>query len=239
MRHTKLIYLLLTPILLSFNTCSEETSADLSSTEIQWKNLLEGTDITKNWQPASNSKGNRTKSIGERWSLTNGVLELKRKEVAEGSGGSIETTTAYYDFELQFEFKIEFDSNSGIKYRQLHATGFEYQIIDDANYHDNKVSHRTAELYEIQEEETPRIVKKHGDWNTGKIIAKGNSLEHWLNDQKVFKLEIGSEDWKARYDKSKYHKAGISDYGSHTGFIHIQDHSDTGITFRKMLIRKL
>ena len=239
MRHTTLINFFLIPILFSINACSEETSATGPTEEVQWTNLLEGSDLSKNWKPATNLQGKASKTIGKRWSLTNGVLELKRKEAAEGHGGSIETTTAYYNFELQFEFKIEFDSNSGIKYRQFQTTGFEYQIIDDANYRDNKVSHRTGELYDIQEEEAPRIVHKYGEWNTGKIIAKDNTLQHWLNGQKVFELEIGSEDWKARYDKSKYHKAGITDFGSHTGFIHIQDHSDTGVTFRKMLIREL
>ena len=238
MTKTTLKSLLLTPFLFALNACGEEAKP-AAEPEVQWTNLLEGSDINAIWQTASNRNGKRGKEIGKRWSLTDGVLELKRREGNEGRGGSIETLKQYFDFELQFEFKVAYDSNSGIKYRQLHATGFEYQITDDFNYRDNGVSHRTAELYEIQEEETPRLVKKHDEWNTGKIIAKGNHLEHWLNGQKVFDLEIGSEDWKKRYEDSKYFRSGITDFGTHTGFIYLQDHGDTGITYRKMIIREL
>ena len=217
-----------------FNACGDE-----SEKTAQWTNLLEGSDINENWRLVSNPKDSQQKLIGKRWSLSDGILELKRKEIAKGPGGSIETHKKYFNFELQFEFKIAFNSNSGIKYRQLNALGFEYQIIDDENYRHNAATLRTGELYSIKKEESPRILKKHTEWNTGKIIANGNHLEHWLNGQKVLDLEVGSEEWKKLYNKSKYYRAGVKNFGSHVGFIHIQDHSDTGITFRKMIIRKL
>lgn len=238
MKHLSLRNILLSTALFTFSACGEEVKKE-STTEEKWVNLLSGESVNDHWQPASNRAGNRKTDVGERWTLKDGILQLKRKEEMEGRGGSIETKEAYFNFELQFEFKVDFNSNGGIKYRQKHSTGFEYQITDDFNYKDNGVSHRTAELYEIQEEETPRIVKKHGEWNTGKIIAKGNHLEHWLNGKKVFDLEIGSEDWKKRFEDSKYFKQEIKDFGTHTGSIHLQDHSDTGITFRKLRIKEL
>ncbi|MFC5050282.1 DUF1080 domain-containing protein [Rubritalea spongiae] len=203
----------------------------------EWINLLKTDDINTLWQPAANSKGKRAKEIGARWSLKDGVMTLKQD--GEGRGGSIETKQTFSDFELKFEFNIHENCNSGIKYRQANSTGFEYQIIDDVNYRDNSVSHRTAELYEIKEEETPRKLNPAGEWNTGRIVAKGNTLEHWLNGQKVLTIEIGSEDWKKRFEDSKYFKNKILDFGTHTGGIYIQDHSDTEISFKNMAIRKL
>lgn len=203
----------------------------------EWVNLLSGETVNTHWKGATNRKGSPSKEVGTRWELKDGVLSLDRKR--EGRGGSIETKEAYFDFELKFEFCIQKNCNSGIKYRLKNSTGFEYQIIDDKNYRDNKVTHRTAEIYELQEEEAPRVLNPAGEWNTGKIIAKGDIIQHWLNGEKVLEIEVGSEDWDARFKKSKYFKSEILDFGTHTGPIHIQDHSDTDVTFRKMLIRTL
>ncbi|MGJ8671986.1 3-keto-disaccharide hydrolase [Rubritalea sp.] len=218
-------------------TIAGETKSDTSEKSAKWTNLLVGDDINQLWQPTSNRAGKRTKEIGARWSLKDGVMTLKKD--GEGRGGSIETKETFFDFELKFEFNIHENCNSGIKYRQANSTGFEYQIIDDVNYRDNSVSHRTAELYELKEEESPRKLNPAGEWNSGRIVAKGNTLEHWLNGQKVLTIEIGSEDWKKRFEDSKYFKSEILDFGTHTGGIHIQDHSDTEITFKNMMIRKL
>jgi len=56
---------------------------------------------------------------------------------------------------------------------------------------------------------------------------------------RVISLEFTSEDWKARYEKSKYHKNGITDFATHTGPIHLQDHSDTDISLKNVYIREL
>lgn len=221
----------------SLLTVAGEQASKASSSSTEWVNLLATDDLNTLWQTAANRKGTRAKELGTRWSIKDGVMTLKKE--GEGRGGSIETKQTFFDFELKFEFNIGFNSNSGIKYRQANSTGLEYQIMDDANYRDNKVSHRTAELYEIQEEQAPRKLKPAGEWNTGRILAKGNTLEHWLNGQKVLTIEIGSDDWKKRFEDSKYFKTKILDFGTHTGGIYIQDHSDTDVSFRNMMIRTL
>lgn len=44
----------------------------------------------------------------------------------------------------------------------------------------------------------------NGQWDKGVIFANGNFIEHWLNGKKVVELEIGSDDWNARFAKSKW-----------------------------------
>ena len=45
-----------------------------------------------------------------------------------------------------------------------------------------------------------------GEWNKGRIVAKGNQIEHWLNGEKVVEITWGTDDWKERFQKSKYRK---------------------------------
>ncbi len=206
------------------------------SQKSDWVNLLEG-DSLEQWRSTRKAKDGSYRALGQRWQLEHGVLSLDRSR--EGRGGHIETKKNYFHFELKFEFNIKHNCNSGIKYRCKNSLGFEYQITDDENYRDNKVSHRTGELYELAAEEAPRLVKAAGEWNSGRIIAKGNTIEHWLNGHKVFTIEYGSDDWNERFQKSKYFKNGTLDFGTHQGPIHLQDHSDTDVEFRNMFIREL
>ena len=54
---------------------------------------------------------------------------------------------------------------------------------------------------------TPKSpVNPIGEWNSGRIIARGDQVEHWLNGQRVMSITIGSEDWQERFTKSKYRK---------------------------------
>jgi len=218
-------------------SCNQaEESTQVTEPEVVWTDLL-ADPVESVWQAAPNRKGSRRAELGTRWELKDGELSLDRSR--EGRGGSIETIEVFDNFEAKFTFKIGENCNSGIKYRHLNATGLEYQIIDDARYKDNSESHRTGEMYEMQEEENPRILKPAGEWNTGRIIAQGNHIEHWLNGQKVLDIEFGSDDWKARYEETKYFRLNIMDFGTHSSGIYIQDHSDTDVAFKSFLIRKL
>ena len=65
--------------------------------------------------------------------------------------------------------------------------GFEYQITDDANNPDAKANgpkHRTAALYDMFAA-SKEVTKPVGEFNHGRIIVKGDHVEHWLNGEKV------------------------------------------------------
>ncbi|HEX8757851.1 MAG TPA: DUF1080 domain-containing protein, partial [Steroidobacteraceae bacterium] len=72
------------------------------------------------------------------WTIHDGVLS-KSGEVED-----LESTRPYKDFELELEWKIGKDGNSGIFYRATHQydeiywTGPEYQLLDDQNAPDGK-----------------------------------------------------------------------------------------------------
>lgn len=75
-----------------------------------------------------------------------------------------------------------------------------------------------------------------GEWNSGRIVAKGNHLEHWLNGEKILDIEYDSEEWNKAFAASKYAKH--EGFGSWTGNIHLQDHNDK-VWYRNVRIREL
>ncbi len=97
--------------------------------------------------------------------------------------------------------------------------------------------HQTASLYDLIEPPADKKIKPIGEWNSSKLIVKGNHVEQWLNGAKTVEFEIGSDDLKARIEKSKYKK--VPHFGEKTASpILLQDHGGE-IAFRNIKLREL
>ncbi|HLT06559.1 MAG TPA: DUF1080 domain-containing protein [Cyclobacteriaceae bacterium] len=170
--------------------------------------------------------------------------------VLNGKGGDIITKDKYSDFELVWEFKLTPEANSGIKYfvdtlvhqetGEVAFNGPEYQIIDDTNHEaikdDPNGLSSSASLYLLYAPED-KMLHPAGEWNEGKIIAKGNQVEHWLNGTMVVRYERGSDDFFKRKSQTKF--KAYTDYGQvKEGHILITDHQDK-VYFRNIKIRRL
>ncbi len=204
-----------------------------------WKSLFDG-QTTNGWQIFKARKNNT-------WEALNGTLHAKAlKEGVKGVGderSDIMTTNEYGNFELTFDWKISAEGNSGLIFRateefeQPYLSGPEFQIIDDIGYPGKlKDSQHTAASYDmyVAANATP---KPAGEWNSSKIVANGNHIEHWLNGTKVLEYELGSADWKKRKKDSKWNDA--KGYGAaKKGHIDLQDHGSE-VWFRNILIREL
>ena len=227
----KLKTLLLSSIasLFAISSCSAETTEVKKKQEAVWTNLLEG-DSLDLWKSSYSET-----DILPSWSLKDGVLHFKK--VPKTRHCNLLTKKAYYNFELKFEFKSALNSNSGIKYRAKGRLGLEYQIIDDINYRDNKnPTHRTAALYDLMAIPETRILHPAEEWNTGRIVADGNNIQHWLNGVKVLTIEYGSDKWAECIAQSKYRDK--PEYGTFTGPITLQDHHDE-VSFRNLFVREI
>jgi len=164
------------------------------------------------------------------WRVEDGSLYRYEK------GGNLHTVETFYDFELEFEWKVGKGVNSGVKYRFHGGVGPEYQVLDDENAKsETKPLGQTAALYVIKEA-TGKTLHPHGEWNRGRIVAKGKRLEHWLNGVKVVEIEIDSEEWDERKAASKFKDR--EGFGLHPGPIHLQDHGGE-VWFRNLRIRPL
>ncbi|MGC6423955.1 MAG: 3-keto-disaccharide hydrolase [Lentimonas sp.] len=191
---------------------------------LEWEDLFATGDFS-NW---TNPKGG---PVGKGWSIEDGVIFRGDK------AWSLNTKKKYKDFELRFEWKISEAGNSGIKYRAYESLGLEYQILDDEKHYDRqKPSHRAGSLYALVPAPDDKPLKPAGEWNTGRIVANGDHIEHWLNGVKIVEIEYGTDDWFERFNKSKYKKH--KDFGNWEGSIHLQDHNDDA-WFRNVMIREL
>jgi len=165
------------------------------------------------------------------WIAKDGVITLPRGV----KGGNIVTADEFGSFSLAFEWKIEKGGNSGIKYRVRNydgkgALGIEYQIYDDPK--DGPAKGSTASIYNIYAPNAQRKTKPIGEFNTAKIVVRGNYIEHWLNGEMVASAVIGSADWMKHVAESKFDD--VKDFALNPrGKIMLTDHS-TEVTFRNM-----
>jgi hypothetical protein len=155
--------------------------------------------------------------------------------------GSIVAKDQYSNFDFRVDYKLDPDFkgghvNSGIKYFAYPKTelGLEYQIYDaDA---EARSKGNLADLYDILPAKE-RPAKPRGQWNTMRIVARGNHVEHWISGKKVLEFERGGEQFRAAVAESKFKNR--DKFGeARQGYILLQDHGG-GIAFRNIRIRVL
>lgn len=168
------------------------------------------------------------------WMIEAGCL----KKVARVSGGDIVTETEFKDFEFSWEWKLPPKANNGVKYLALEsrpgAPGQEYQMIDDSLV--NNRLQQTASFYEVLPPGPNAKPKPMGEWNSSRIVVRGNRVEHWLNGEKVLAYELGSAEVKAGVAKSKFKDA--PGFGEKCrGRIMLTDHNDEA-WYRNLKVRE-
>jgi hypothetical protein len=230
MRHRFLAFLVLAPCL-----HAAEPNALTQEEQRQGYQLLFDGQSLQGWQllrpdAAAATQGN--------WAVEEGCL------VPKGRPRELMTTAEYGDFELLFDWKIGKAGNSGVLYRiepQYNAptSGPEYQLLDDANHPaaTQYPDRRTGAAYAIYPptDRASSTRRPAGQWNTSRILVRGNHVEHWLNGVQVLAYELHSPDWKERVSKSKFAKQ--PQYGrAAKGRIVLQDHN-SAVWFRNLKVR--
>jgi hypothetical protein len=196
-----------------------------------WKLLFDGKTLNgwRNYKKSTVSPG---------WTVVDGVLTLSGKDA-----GDIVTNDKYRNFELALDWRIGEGGNSGILYRGTEDNDYiwqsapEMQILDNDRHPDGKREVTSAgsvfDVYPVPHD----AVHPAGQWNSIRIVANGDHIEHWMNGRKVVEYTLGSDDWKARVAASKW--KSVPTYGkSPEGYIGLQDHGDK-VEFRNIRIRVL
>lgn len=132
-------------------------------------------------------------------------------DTATGAVGNKESTMdlrskrIFKDFDLRMEYRC--DGNSGVFYRTLlntpraWATGIEYDIND---FTGNVMQEPGAasELF------SPYYISYYpyntGKWNVLRIVAVGDSIEHWMNGYRVLNFKLHSTEFWRAYSVSKW-----------------------------------
>ena len=195
-------------------------------------NLFDG-KTTTGWH------GFKRTDVPSAWSAIDGALTLTPGK----DGGDISTDGVFGDFDFRFEWRISEGGNSGVMYRAdeghpaAYHTGPEYQILDDEKHRDGKRAETSAAACYGLYPSIKTMVKPVGQWNAGRIVARGNRVEHWLNGIRGVKYTLGSAEWKHRIAKAKF--SNMIDYGTlKFGHIVLQDHGNV-VSYRNLRIKKL
>jgi hypothetical protein len=182
-------------------------------------------------------------ATGTRWNVEDGTLALPAKTAPGTRQGDIISQDAFEQIELSWDWKVAPGGNSGLKYFILEdrdsAIGHEYQLIDDARHADAKIGapRQTAAFYDVLPAAADKPLKPAGEWNTARVVVRGQTVEHWLNGQKVLEYELNSPTVNAAVEKSKF--KGIERFGKRqNGHILLQDHGDQ-VWLRNIKIRRL
>ena len=230
---------------LSVITCSNPAPRDNQLTRKEkkegWQLLFDGKSM-EGWRRIY------TDSPPKRgWHVADGCLTVEDSKGGESSnGGDLITVKEYGNFDLTFDFKLTPGANSGIKYFVNEAIGDpnsgygygpEYQVIDEDRVKNVPLGGKLAGLYELIEAPDTKKVNPVGEWNTGRIVSKDNRVEHWLNGELMFTYVLGSDEFKALVQKSKFKdKEGYA--AQSKGHILIQDHGKM-VSYKNIKIREL
>lgn len=201
-----------------------------------WYSLFDGTSM-RGWRTFRNQQN-------DSWEVADGALHCKPfKDNETNLRSDLITNEQYENFEFAFDWKISPQGNSGVMFRvseefeQPYASGPEFQIIDDEGYPgDLQPGQLTGANYDM-DVPTENASNPVGEWNTSRIVANGNHIEHWLNEKKVVEYEIGSEEWNQQRSNSKW--KDFPGYGlTKKGHIALQDHGNE-VWFRNLKIKPL
>jgi len=227
-----LVILLLTPAF-----CFSQTDNFLTAKEKKkgWILLFDGVS-TNGW---TTSRGQPVPEGG--WNIIDGSINT----VIGGKGGDIITVNEYSDFDLCVDFKITPGCNSGIKYFFTNYQtggnlGCEYQIIDDKLGEDTKqANHLCGSFYDVLPPiESKKKVNPPGEWNTIRVVAKGEKVQHWMNNIKILEYTRGDEFFTEAVSKSKFNKV-VPPFGTvEKGHILLQYHGGL-VSFKNIKIREL
>ena len=237
-RAAVLLLALLAPLAACASGPDVTASAAPAASAGGWTDLFDG-ETMSGWH------GYARDGVPDRWSVQDGAMVL----TPDGGAwdGDLVADGAYDDFELEVEYRVARCGNSGVFYRgqesadaaPIWRTALEAQIVDGCHADARYPSHRTGALYDLYAPAAD-AERPSGAWNTLRVVADGDRIEHWLNGRRVVAAVQGSPEWDARLAVSKFRDgAAFPAYGTRrAGIIGLQDHGDT-LRVRAVRVRPL
>ncbi len=206
-------------------------------------------------------------NVPERWSVKDGCLHFEGTGTGEGQtkeGGDIIFSHKFKNFILEFDWKVEKGSNSGVFYlaqevsakdaqgneqlQPIYISCPEYQILDNANHPDALLgvdgNRKSASLYDMIPAK-PQNFTKFGEWQTGKIMVYKGTVVHYQNGENVLEYHLWTPQWTEMLQKSKFSQEKwplafelLNNCGgeNHEGYIGFQDHGDD-VWFRNIRVK--
>jgi 3-keto-disaccharide hydrolase len=189
-----------------------------------WRLLFDG-KTTEGWQEITGKPFPHNC-----WTIENGCLKAL---VRTDGFQDIRTLDQFGSFDLQFDWKLLKDGNSGVKYlirkvdewtnaagRQARARGLEYQLADDHNADASDPRRVAASLYSIFAP-VPRVPPLIGEFNHSRILVRGTHIEHWLNGVKAVEFETTAPEVR-KLDPTSPSPISLQNHSSEVWFRNIK-----------------
>jgi 3-keto-disaccharide hydrolase len=235
-------FVIVLPLVFS-SACKNQTGG-----QDEWQDLFDGKTFN-GW------RGFGLDNAPEGWIIEDETIKIMPKtdwpRQADGQpilGADLITVDTFDNFELVWEWKIGTAGNSGIKYNVSEelslsyppkgcALGFEYQMMDDSGLSGPAMKNSTGALYDLVAPAKEKILKSVEEFNTSRILFRGNRGEHWLNGKKVLEFDMNSTSFDSLVKNSKFDTIpGFAE--KRKGHIVLQDHAEAA-WFRNIKIRRL
>ncbi len=138
-----------------------------------WKLLFDGT-TRSGW---SDRQGGFPE---ERWRVEAGCLRILPGE----GGGDIVAPESFREFELEADWRVEHgDTGAGLAFQRGDAShGYDLGATQDGN-------NGASDL---------RVLRPPGEFNHARVVARLDSVEHWLNGVHLKTLYMDAAEWAAR-----------------------------------------
>lgn len=200
-----------------------------------WRLLFDG-KTAAGWHPYGKSAaGAPTKAQG--WDVIDGTLVALGKGTA--STDDIVTNDEFENFELELDWKVAPQANSGIFYGVvegkdgIYATGPEYQLIDEDGWPDPLEAWQKNGADYAMHPPLVKSAKPVGQWNRARIVVNGTHVENWLNGAKTASFERWTPEWETlkktgkwkdypQYGMAKKGRLGLQNHGNMTWFQNIK-----------------
>lgn len=210
-------------------------------------------------------RGYGKEAVPETWEIdAEGNIHLQGSGMGEAqpeNGGDLMFAHKFKDFELELEYKISKNGNSGIFYLAQEAKDedgnmlpiwqscSEFQVLDNENHADAQAgvdgNRQSASLYDMIPAK-PQNSKPYGEWNTAKIKVYQGAVWHFQNGEQVLEYHLWTPKWEEMLADSKFCKGGEFPYAygmmskqfPDGGYIALQDHGGD-VWYRNVRIKVL
>lgn len=124
---------------------------------------------------------------------------------------------------------------------QEYTVSFEFQLIDDERHPDAKKdeAHKTGALYSMLPPKS-HPAKPAMQWNHGKLVLKGNHVEHWINGVQVLSASLDDPEGLAALKKRWTNGMAVYEVLANAkpeGRFSLQHHGDK-VWFKNIKIRE-
>jgi hypothetical protein len=193
----------------SLGTVHAQTPNTLTECEKQegFKLMFDGANVDtfrKNFTEYKQNSADTTQPISSAWKVDAPSSSITN---SQASTPDIRTKVMYKDFDWRIQYRNS--GNQGVFYRFLLTqfdawqTGVEMAIEDNVNIANQKTA--AGAVYDMFPPSKKVYNAYAGEkWNDLRIVAKGDSVEHWMNGEKIVGFRYNSPTWNTARAASKW-----------------------------------